>query len=122
MQISEQDILMGIGLVAGLVVALQALRLTWRVCDHYPLVGLGLSLAFLGWMYQNPDALSDLVSDSSPDALAQIQVQSIDAESQADDGMNVSDDELVDYYMQQNIHFAHEVKSAPGKARRTVGL
>jgi hypothetical protein len=123
MHVTGNEIMMGVGLIAGLFVAFQLLKLTYRVCDTFPLLGLALSLGFLGWVYQNPDVLPDLLSDASPDVLAQGSLTSGDAASDAEAmDANVSDEEMVEHYRQQNIHFAHEVSSAPSKARRTVGL
>ena len=116
---SGTDIMLVAGIIMGLFLALVALRLLSRLCGNHPLVGLVLSLCFLGWVHQNPDVIAELVP-TQPEAVASL--STVDDVNSEELDSNISDEDLVEHYQRQNIHFAHEVSRAPGRARGMVGL
>ena len=115
------EVIMVVGAIAGLAIGIQLLRFAYRICSHFSVVGLMLSVAFLGWAAQNPDALPQLSSSASPEVMAEVGADT----HQADEeflGADVSDEDMADSYRLHNTRYADEVAAAPGKARRTVGL
>ena len=121
MPISGTELGIAVGLIALIALGLLLLRGLCRVCGEYPIVGLTLSLIFLGWMAQNPDSLDSLLPETGTEVLAQSTALD-DAHAASSAHSNLSDEELIDDYLQQNRRYARDVHATPGKALRTVGL
>ena len=121
MAISTLELLNTVGIVSAIILGFVVLRIVLRIAHHYPLVGVFAGLLMMAWVNENPDALGNAVSELTPDAIENFEIQVASNQPVAPiQEADITDENMVDYYMQQNVHFAHQVQNAPRMA--TAGL
>ena len=122
MPISELEIAAGLAIIAAIPLCIWVIRMTLRLLSAWPVVGLIGSLCLMGWAHQNPSAIPDLVDRATPDFMEQIEAQAVANAAPQLDESELTDENLVEHYHQQNVHYAHQVERAPRAAVNRVEL
>ena len=121
MTLSSLDILHIVGIGSAVILGIVALRLVFRVAADYPIIGVMAGLSVMFFANENPNALGDAISHITPDAIENFEIDvTPDPISEPIAEADITDENMVEYYMQQNVNFAHQVQNAPRMA--TAGL